>query len=145
MTNGGASVCVPLSKLRAYMARKPPEVTTRGGFLVYLIDKNDKQEHNGSMDTTLTILVPIIVALIGASASIAGSFLSLKKSEHERDIKDAQREQRQCDRLERIDEKIERLEKKVDEHNGYAEKFAKNSESLAVMATKIEHIEKRIA
>ena len=96
------------------------------------------------MENLSSVLAPIIVALIGATASIVGSFTAMKKGEHERDVKDAQREQRQTDRLDRIDEKIARLEKKVDEHNGYAEKFAESSKDLAVLATKIENIERKI-
>lgn len=86
----------------------------------------------------------ILSTLITALASIAGAFLAVKKGNHQKELQDIQREQRQNDKMEHIEDRIDRLEKKVDTHNGYAEKFAKNSESLAVLATKIESIEKRI-
>lgn len=96
------------------------------------------------MEILQNIVTPIVIATIAAGASAFGSVQSTKKIVHEKEVNDALREQKQCMRLDNIDENIKKLEKKVDIHNGYAEKFAENSKSLAVLATRMENIEKKI-
>lgn len=89
-------------------------------------------------------LTVILSTLITATASIVGAYFAVKKSNHEKEVQDARREERYNARIDGVEKSVIRLEKKVDEHNGYAEKFAQNSESLAVLATKIENIESRM-
>ena len=89
-------------------------------------------------------MTTLLSTTIAAAASVLGAYFAIKKSNHERDIKDAQREQRQSDRLDHIEEKIGRLEHKVDTHNGYAEKFADSSKCLAVMSRDIEYLKQRV-
>ena len=99
------------------------------------------------MENTQTVINPAVLSfletVVTALAGIVGAYLAVRKGNQEREIKDAQREQRQSDRLDVIDEKISRLEKKVDVHNGYAEKFAENNKTLAVMAKDIEYLKSR--
>ena len=110
--------------------------------MVLGVDSWDKQEHNKDMDKLdLTV---ILSTMITATASIVGAYFAVKKSNHEKEVQDARREERYNARIDNVEKTVNRLEEKVDEHNGYAEKFAKNSESLAVLATKIEHIEKKV-
>ena len=89
-------------------------------------------------------ITAIITSIITALASVAGAYSAIRKGNHDKEKQDAIREERYNHRIDTVEEKILRLEKKVDEHNGYAEKFAQNSEKLAVLATKIESIEKKI-
>lgn len=89
-------------------------------------------------------LTVILSTLITATASVVGVYFAVKKSNHEKEVQDARREERYNARIDGVEKSVVRLEKKVDEHNGYAEKFAQNSESLAVLATKIENIESRM-
>ena len=95
------------------------------------------------MEDSITTLIPIIVAMITSGGGILGAYLAVKKSDREREVKDAQREQRQADKLDSIEEKIARLEKKVDEHNGYAEKFGSISTTIAVMAKDIDYLKNK--
>lgn len=96
--------------------------------------------YNDSMDANMTT---IITSIIAAAGGIAGAYLAVRKSDHEREIKDAQREQKQSDRLDRIDEKIDRLEKKVDIHNGYAEKFGEVAIQMTAIAKDVDYLKKR--
>ena len=80
----------------------------------------------------------IIVPLISGGLAIVGSFvgnyaISLKKSREDA-IKEAEREQAQKDQLAMILDEQKKIKDRLDSHNGYAEKFAENSKSLAVMA-----------
>ena len=96
--------------------------------------------YNEPMDANMTT---IITSIIAAAGGIAGAYLAVRKSDHEREIKDVQREQKQSDRLDRIDENIDRLSKKVDIHNGYAEKFGEVATQMTAMAKDIEYLKKR--
>lgn len=82
----------------------------------------------------------IITAVVAATASIIGSYLTNEKRRREEAITDAVKEQEQNDRLKSI-------EKKLDIHNGYAEKFggiekAINGldKSVALIQQDIKHI-----
>lgn len=90
----------------------------------------------------------IIVPLISGSLAIVGSFVgnyavSLKKSREDA-IKDAEREQAQKDQLAMILDEQKKIKERLDSHNGYAEKFAENSKSLAVMAEKQTYLAKSV-
>ena len=90
----------------------------------------------------------IIVPLISGSLAIVGSFVgnyavSLKKSREDA-IKEAEREQAQKDQLSMILDEQKKIKERLDSHNGYAEKFAENSKSLAVMAEKQAYLAKSV-
>lgn len=95
------------------------------------------------MESSITDIIPIIVAFITSGGGVLGAYLATQKGNRDRDIKDAQREQRQSDRLDSIDEKMSRLEKKVDEHNGYGKKFGEVATSLVSMAKDIEYLKSK--
>lgn len=84
------------------------------------------------------VLASLIAGILAVLGSFVGNYAMTLKKSREQAVRDAEREQYEKDKLNSIDEKIERLEKKVDTHNGYAEKFAKNSEKLAVLGEKID-------
>lgn len=86
----------------------------------------------------------VIVPLISGGLAIVGSFVSnyaitLKKSREDA-IKEAEREQAQKDQLTMILEEQKKIKERLDSHNGYAEKFAENSKSLAVMAERQSYL-----
>ena len=84
--------------------------------------------------------VKIIVSIIGLIGTIIGSlFTYLVKSKNQA-IKDAEREQAQRDQIELIFKEQQKIKDRLDKHNGYAEKFAENSKSLAVMAVEQKNI-----
>ena len=83
-----------------------------------------------------------MAALVAGVLAVIGSYVSnlaltIRKS-REQAIKDAEREQEQKDKLDRIYEEQRQIKIRLDSHNGYAEKFANNSEKLAVLAEKQE-------
>ena len=90
----------------------------------------------------------VLASLIAGVLAVIGSYVSnlaltIRKS-REQAIKDAEREQEQKDKLDRIYEEQRQVKIRLDSHNGYAEKFAKNSEKLAVLAEKQEATNKAI-
>ncbi len=81
---------------------------------------------------------PLISGILAVLGSFVGNYaISLKKS-REAAIKEAEREQAQKDQLDKIHDEQEEIKKRLDKHNGYAEKFAENSEKLAVLDTKLD-------
>ena len=91
---------------------------------------------------TLSIIIPVVTAIISSAGGITGAYLAVRKGDHEQDVKNAQREQRQVDKIQELDLKIESIEKKVESHNAYAEKFAETSKSIAIIAKEIEFLKK---
>lgn len=90
----------------------------------------------------------LLVPLISGSLAIVGSFVgnyavSLKKSRDEA-IKEAEREQAQKDQLAMILDEQKKIKERLDSHNGYAEKFAENSKSLAVMAERQDYLARSV-
>lgn len=82
----------------------------------------------------------IIVSIIGLIGTIIGSlFTYLVKSKNQA-IKDAEREQAQRDQIEAVLKEQQKIKERLDKHNGYAEKFAENSKSLAVLAVEQKNI-----
>lgn len=124
-------------KLRDLSAKKAP-TNCEGAFLVVLFILIC---YYGFMDG---IIQTVISAGIAAVASIIGSYLSVQRGNHEREIRDAKREQSQADRLNNIDNSIAKLERKVDIHNGYAEKFGIAAKEMAVMARDIEYTKEKL-
>lgn len=97
-----------------------------------------------SEESVVSIIVPIVSGSLAILGSFVGNYaISLKKSKEDA-IKVAEREQAQKDQLEKIHEEQKEIKIRLDSHNGYAEKFAKNSEKLAVMEEKIDSSNKAI-
>lgn len=89
----------------------------------------------------------LIIEIIAGLGTILGVFQQFKtmKAQQEEMIR------QQAIRDERLNERLERLEAKVEEHNGYSEKFAQNSEEmksmnliLAEMRTDLKWIKERV-
>lgn len=97
-----------------------------------------------SEESVVSIVVPIVSGSLAVLGSFVGNYaLSLKKS-RENAVKEAEREQEQKDRLDKIHEEQKEIKARLDSHNGYAEKFAKNSEKLAVLAEKVDGTNKAV-
>lgn len=82
----------------------------------------------------------IITAVVAATASIVGSYLTNEKRRREEAVADAVKEQEQNSRLKSIEEKL-------DIHNGYAAKFGSIEKaingldmSVALIQQDIKHI-----
>jgi len=82
----------------------------------------------------------IITAIIAATASTAVQLISANAKKREMDAKLAARDQRQIDTLENLTRKMESVEKRLDQHNGYAEKFARASTDIALIKKDIEYL-----
>ena len=82
-------------------------------------------------------IAPLISGILAVVGSFVGNYaMSLKKSREDA-IKEAEREQAQKDQ-------IESIKKRLDDHNHYAEKFAKNSEKLADVDIKLAQLQKDV-
>lgn len=75
----------------------------------------------------------IIVALITAASGIVAQLIIAHYNGKKQDAERARLDQNTDDRLSSI-------ESKLDEHNGYAQRFAENSEQLSSLKTDIEII-----
>lgn len=88
-------------------------------------------------ESIVRIIVPMISGILAVLGSFVGNYaLSLKKS-RENAIKEAEHEQEQKDQLDMILREQQEIKKRLDIHNGYAEKFAKNNEQLAVFSERL--------
>ena len=90
-----------------------------------------------NMDMEYTIVAALITGILAVIGSYAGNVAIARKKDREDAIRDAEREARQAIRLDSI-------EKKLDEHNGYAEKFGEIQKDIAIVKTKMEHLEETI-
>ena len=77
----------------------------------------------------------VIVAIITGLCAVVGQWLISRQQNEKRKTEEAVREARLEDRLRSV-------EKKLDEHNGYAEKFARIGQDIAVIKTKVEMLHK---
>lgn len=77
----------------------------------------------------------VIVAIITAVSTIAGSWLVNRKEFHKDEIKRAKRDQF-------IDSNLELIQKKLDEHNHYAEKFGEIEKAIVRIDTTLKAINK---
>ena len=75
----------------------------------------------------------IIVALITAASGIFAQIIIAHQNGKKQDAERARLDQKTDDRMSSI-------ERKLDEHNGYAQRFAENSEQFATLKTDIEII-----
>lgn len=89
----------------------------------------------------MAALVAGVLAVLG---SFVGNYAITVKKSREAAIKDAEREQAEKDQLAMILEEQKQIKARLDSHNGYAEKFAKNSERLAVLDAKLDSNSKAI-
>lgn len=76
---------------------------------------------------------PVLVAIITGLCAVVGQWLISRQQNEKRKTDEAIREARLEDRLRSV-------EKKLDEHNGYAEKFVKIGQDIAIIKTKMEMI-----
>ena len=79
----------------------------------------------------------IIVAIISGLFAIAGVIISNLASNKKNAIEQAKRDTQ-------LNDTIQELSKRVDSHNGYAEKFAKSTESILLLQKDIEYIKNDI-
>lgn len=90
------------------------------------------------------IIAPLITGTLAVVGSFVGNYAIAIKKSREDAIKDAEREQAQKDQLAMILEEQKKIKERLDSHNGYAEKFAQNSEKLAVLAEKVDGTNKAV-
>lgn len=90
------------------------------------------------------IIAPLITGTLAVIGSFVGNYAIAIKKSREDAIKDAEREQAQKDQLAMILEEQKKIKERLDSHNGYAEKFAQNSEKLAVLAEKVDGTNKAV-
>ena len=90
------------------------------------------------------IIAPLITGTLAVVGSFVGNYAIAIKKSREDAIKEAEREQAQKDQLAMILDEQKNIKERLDSHNGYAEKFAKNSEKLAVLAEKVDGTNKAV-
>ena len=75
----------------------------------------------------------IMVAVIAALASIAGTLIVLSSARKKEAVERAKREQH-------VDDRLKSIEKKLDEHNGYAARFEKIGIDIAEIKTNLRNL-----
>jgi len=86
----------------------------------------------------------IIVAIIGLIGTVIGSLFTYLIKSKAQAIKDAEREQAQKDQITAVLNEQKMIKERLEQHNGYAEKFAENSKSLAVVVVEQKNILKSL-
>lgn len=89
-------------------------------------------------------VVAVITGVLAVLGSYVGNVAISAKKAREMAIKDAEREQAQKDQLTMILNEQASIKKRLDTHNGYAEKFAESSKSLAIISERQENIRKAV-
>ena len=72
----------------------------------------------------------VIVALITSAAAIVGEWLISKRTEKDRDVKEAVRHEQLCGRLSKLENEIPEIKQDLKEHNGYAQKFVQMHDDI---------------
>lgn len=85
----------------------------------------------------------IIVALLGLIGTVFGGFAGVTHKTRKQAVADAAREAQQAEHYTHILNELENVNKRLDEHNGYAEKFAQYSVSIASLSKDIEYIKEK--
>lgn len=93
------------------------------------------------MEFDYTQLITSLLAVIG---SLIGTFSVVSRKSRNDAIKEAEREQAQKDQFTMILEEQKKIKTRLDSHNGYAEKFAETTKSIAVMAEKQDSLNKAL-
>lgn len=76
----------------------------------------------------------VLVAFIGGTFTLLGSYIILRRETHKDNVKRAKREAF-------IDAKLQAIEKKLDEHNHYAEKFTRTDIRIGEIEKSIVRID----
>ena len=82
----------------------------------------------------------VLIALIGFASAVVGAVFGYLGNNRKQAVLTAQREQAQQDTLNDLKKEMAAVTKRLDAHNGYAEKFARTSESIAILATNQKNI-----
>lgn len=85
----------------------------------------------------------VIIALIGATATVIGAGIGYGIKSKEQAVKDAEREQRQLDFQENMLKQMKEVRSQLKEHNGYAEKFASVTASIIAIQKDIEYLKEK--
>lgn len=91
-----------------------------------------------------SIVIAIITGVLAVLGSYIGNVSISRKKTREDAIKDAEREQSQKDQLMMIFQEQQEIKKRLDEHNKYAEKFAKTEKAIVAVQKDIEYLKERI-
>lgn len=78
-------------------------------------------------------MTTIIATVISSVLTLLGVIITVRSSEHKRDIEQAKRDQK-------IDDEIRQIKDKLDTHNGYAEKLTDITITVAEMRRDISYI-----
>lgn len=85
----------------------------------------------------------VLVACIGLVGTVLGMFAGLSRKSRQDAVKDAEREQRQADQHQQLIKELAGVKRRLDEHNGYAEKFAKTTVAITALQKDVEYIKER--
>ena len=89
----------------------------------------------------------VVVAIITGALAVLGSYVGnvsiSRKKAREDAIRDAEREQQQKDQLAMILQEQQEIKKRLDQHNRYAEKFAKTEKAIVAVQKDIEYLKER--
>ena len=86
----------------------------------------------------------IIVGLMSVGGSIIVQCIISHAKARETNTNIAVHEQKQEDAINNINQQLAEVKRRLDSHNGYAEKFAKNTKDMALMQKDIEFIKKQV-
>lgn len=93
----------------------------------------------------------VIVALITSAAAVVGEWLISKRTEKDRDVKEAVRHEQLCGRLSKLENEIPEIKQDLKEHNGYAQKFVQMHDDImgirqdvALIKQDNQHIKEKI-
>lgn len=86
----------------------------------------------------------VIVGLMSVAGSIIVQCIISHAKARETNINIAVHEQKQEDAINNFSQQLSEVRKRLDSHNGYAEKFAKNTRDMAIMQKDIEFIKEKL-
>ena len=72
----------------------------------------------------------VIVAIITGAAAIIGELIISKRTEKDRNVKEAVRHEQICSRLSKLEDENKEIKKDLKEHNGYAQKFVQMHDDI---------------
>ena len=93
----------------------------------------------------------VIVAIITGAAAIVGELIISKRTEKDRNVKEAVRHEQICNRLTNLENENKEIKKDLKEHNGYAQKFVQMHDDImgirqdvALIKQDNQHIKEKI-
>lgn len=90
-----------------------------------------------------SVLIAIITGVLAVLGSYVGNVSFSRKKAREDAIREAEREQQQKDQLTMILNEQQEIKKRLDQHNKYAEKFAKTEKAMVSLQKDIEYLKER--